>query len=96
LTKAGFFLVPLQTAGVKERLGLTTDNLLLEMKVMNKEGKVFGGAEAVVYLSKYIWWAIPLTLLAKLPFGMRILRWGYRKVAAKRQCTNGTCRTREA
>src|SRR5258706_9579666 len=72
LTRAGFALAPLQTQGVQERLGLTKDNLLSEMKVMDSQGNIFGGAEAVVTLSKYIWWARPLAIGARIP-GVRII-----------------------
>lgn len=57
-----------------------------EMKVVTGTGQEFGGAEAVAYLARQLWWAWPLSALSRLPGMMRLLRWGYRLVAARRHC----------
>jgi len=91
LEPRGFALAPLQDPRVQELLALPPEQLLLEMRVLTPGGRQFGGADALLFLARAVWWARPLCALAQLP-GMRsILRAGYRWVAARRQCTTGAC-----
>ncbi len=60
-----------------------------EMRLRTADGEVLGGADAVVYLARRIWWAWPLRLPAYLPGGMTVLRRGYRWVARNRSCKVG-------
>ncbi len=91
LERAGFRLAPLQTPWVRQRLGLPEEQLLSEMRVLTATGEVLGGAEGVVHLVRAIWWLWPLRLASRLPFGMKLLRWVYRRVAARRRCDEGAC-----
>lgn len=91
LGRRGFSIAPLQLPWVRERLRLPEAELLAEMRVLTVEGKVFGGADALVFLARQIWWAWPLWLAAQLP-GMRLLlRVGYRHVADARSCRVQGC-----
>jgi len=85
--KRGFRFEPLQQEWVERRLNLTRDEVLEEMRVFTTDGDVFGGAEAVVYLARQLWWAAPLPLLARVPFIHAALHRLYRWVAAHRTCT---------
>jgi len=93
----GFDHAPLQAAWVQERLDLTPEQLLAEMRVLTLDGRTLGGADAVVYLASEIsqsrppWWAWLLRLVSKMPLGMRLLRYGYGWVAARRNCRQGSC-----
>ena len=80
----------LQAAGVAEQLGLTPEHLLLEMKFRDTTGTVHGGADAYVALARLYWWAWPLYLLAHFPGARLLLRWGYKRLAAKRYCIRGS------
>lgn len=91
LEKRGFGLAALQDPRVAALLGLPPDQLLREMRVVTAEGKIFGGAEAVVYLSGQIWWAWPVFAAAQLPGVPRILAAGYRWFADHRHCVSGRC-----
>lgn len=82
----GFSFEPLQHEWVQERLNLTQEEALKEMRVLTSEGEVFGGADAVILLARQIWWAAPLPLLARLPSVHAILHRLYRWVAARRTC----------
>jgi predicted DCC family thiol-disulfide oxidoreductase YuxK len=57
-----------------------------EMQVVTADGRTLGGAEALAHLARQVWWAWPLWALSRLPGMMPLLRWGYRQVAARRQC----------
>jgi predicted DCC family thiol-disulfide oxidoreductase YuxK len=84
--KRGFRFEPLQQEWVERRLKLTRDEALEEMRVLTTDGEVFGGADAVVYLSRQLWWGTPLAFLARIPFVHAALHRVYRWVAAHRTC----------
>jgi predicted DCC family thiol-disulfide oxidoreductase YuxK len=84
--KRGFHFEPLQQPWVLERLGLTADEALEEMRVLTTDGDVFGGADAVVFLAQQVWWGSPFAALARFAFVHRLLDRSYRWVAAHRTC----------
>jgi predicted DCC family thiol-disulfide oxidoreductase YuxK len=84
--RRGFRFEPLQQEWVERRLNLTRDEALQEMRVLTTDGEVFGGADAVVYLSRRLWWGTPLAFLARIPFVHTALHRVYRWVAAHRTC----------
>ena len=88
--KRGFGFAALQDPRVASLLGLTPEQLLREMRVVTAGG-VYGGADAVAYLAKQVWWAWPVYLAAKLPPLRSVLRWGYRWFADHRSCTSDAC-----
>jgi predicted DCC family thiol-disulfide oxidoreductase YuxK len=57
-----------------------------EMKVVTAAGKTVGGAAAVVYLARQVWWLWPLWALSRIPGVMRLLDHGYRWIAGRRHC----------
>jgi predicted DCC family thiol-disulfide oxidoreductase YuxK len=89
--KRGFGLAALQDARVAALLALPPDQLLREMRVVTATGKIHGGAEAIVYLAKQVWWAWPFFAAAHIPGGSQILDVGYRWVADHRPCSSGAC-----
>ena len=91
LGRRGFTLARLESPWVQACLGLDPRKPLTEMKVLTREGRSIGGADAVVYLAGEIGWAWPLVVVAKLPWGMPVLRRAYRWIAARRHCTQGVC-----
>ena len=72
LHRRGFECVSLQTDWVRERLDLSPDELMLEMRVLDSSGKVVGRAAGVLFLARTFWWALPLVWLARIPgvFGL--------------------------
>ena len=91
LEKRGFGLAGLQDPRVQALLDLPREELLREMRVATAEGKIYGGANAIVYLARQIWWAWPLYAAAKLPGVPRILDVCYRWLADHRTCSSGVC-----
>ena len=83
----GFHFEPLQNAWVQQRLNLTKEQVLEEMRVLTRKGEVFGGADAVIFLARQVWWAAPLAWLARLQPVHAILHRLYRWVAARRTCS---------
>jgi predicted DCC family thiol-disulfide oxidoreductase YuxK len=91
LEKRGFGLAALQDPRVAALLALPPEELLREMRVVTSEGEIHGGAEAIVYLARKVWWAWPFYAAARLPGVPRILDAGYRWFADHRQCDSGMC-----
>jgi predicted DCC family thiol-disulfide oxidoreductase YuxK len=86
LLRRGFALAPLQDPRVGALLGLSRQELLRELRFVLSDGRQFGGADAVVAMTREIWWAQPLAWLAKIPGMMPIWHVAYRWVAAHRSC----------
>jgi predicted DCC family thiol-disulfide oxidoreductase YuxK len=84
----GFYFIPLQTPSVQERLDLQPGAPLEEMRVLTRENRNLGGADAVIFLAGRIWWSSPLELVAKLPGVRGVLDRAYRWIAAHRGCTH--------
>ena len=85
--RAGFSLAELQAEWVCERLarnGEGTDATSDELLLLLPDDHVLGGADALVEICSHIWWGWPLWLLSRFPGVMRLLRWLYRRVAARR------------
>lgn len=91
LAARGFITLPLQTPWVLRRLGLKADARPGEMKVFTRENTILGGADAIVYLARNVWWAWPLFAFAQMPGAMRLFRAAYRWIAVRRICTGETC-----
>ena len=77
---------PLQNHTVMKLLNIKEGDYLPEMKVIGNNRKVYGGAKAVVYLSRKIWWARPIWAFSHLPLIMNILDYIYEQIAKKRYC----------
>ncbi len=91
LEKRGMALAPLQYPRVGALLGMSRQQLLLEMRFLLSDGTQFGGADAAVALAREIWWARPLVWISRIPGMMEILRQGYRWIAASRSCAAEAC-----
>jgi len=61
------------------------------MKVVTGTGETIGGAAAVVYLARQVWWTWPLWAISRIPLMMPELDRGYRWMVARRYCLQGGC-----
>jgi hypothetical protein len=86
-----FELAPLQTPWVRTRLGLPDSDLLAEMRLLLPDGKLLGGADALLEISSHFWWAWPLRLPAHFPGIKHLIRPGYQWIARHRKCTESSC-----
>jgi predicted DCC family thiol-disulfide oxidoreductase YuxK len=91
LAPRGFVFLPLQTHWVRAFFHFPENQLLGEMRVLLRNGETYGGADAIIALARYVWWAWPLVALAKVPGVRHALRAAYRRVAARRHCLSGAC-----
>ena len=81
---------PFQSETVMRLLNIKKGDYLPEIKVIGEERKVYGGAKAVVYLSKRIWWARPIWALYYFPPFMSIMDYVYEKIEKRIHCA-GVC-----
>jgi alginate O-acetyltransferase complex protein AlgI len=91
LARRQFELVPLQTAWVRERLGLPDAELLAEMRLLKADGEMAGGADALLEIGGQFWWAWPWRQLGRITLAMNLFRAGYRWIARHRHCAGGAC-----
>src|ERR1039458_9906211 len=66
-----------------------------ELKLVTGSGETIGGARAVVYLARQIWWAWPLWAISRDPGVMRQLECVYRRFSSRRNCPLRTHERRE-
>ena len=83
-TSRRFVFAPIQTE-------LDPGERPTEMRVRTADGHTFGGADAVLFLARFVWWGRPLRWFAKLPGAKRLLHRIYREIASRRTCDNGAC-----
>jgi predicted DCC family thiol-disulfide oxidoreductase YuxK len=88
-----FALAALQTPRVRERLAKNNVELLFEMRLLTPQGRLYGGADAVIAIARQIWWAWPLYWLAQVPGVRTALRHAYAWFARRRHCLGGRCET---
>jgi len=91
LAKHNLGAAPLQDPRVAELLGMSSRELLREIRFLRCDGTHFGGADAVLEVAKEIWWWRPLGWASKLPGMMAVLHAGYHWVAAQRDCAAEQC-----
>ena len=92
LAKHNLGVAPLQDPRVGELLGMSSHELLREIRFLHCDGTHFGGADAVLEVAKEIWWWRPLVWMSKIPGMMRVFHAGYHWVAAQRSCAAEHCR----
>src|SRR5207237_322854 len=80
-----------QAPAMWQRAGLKPGEPLVEMKLVAKDGAVFGGVDAMLRIARGIWWAWPLYALSFLPGAKTVLRHAYGMVAERRNCAAGAC-----
>jgi predicted DCC family thiol-disulfide oxidoreductase YuxK len=74
----GFALKELQSAAADGSLEIPRENLLDDIRVLTRSGKLISGANAYLYVTRKIWWAWPFYAIFRLPGFNWVLRQGYR------------------
>jgi predicted DCC family thiol-disulfide oxidoreductase YuxK len=84
-------ITPLQEPGSREKLGLTPDELLRDIRLLSPEGMQHAGADAYRYVLRHIWWLFPIYLLSITPLFRQIFNATYRAIADRRYRLSATC-----
>ncbi|HLW85560.1 MAG TPA: DUF393 domain-containing protein [Candidatus Sulfotelmatobacter sp.] len=74
----GFAIKDLQSAYADGSLRISQENLLDDIRVLTRAGKLESGADAYLYVARRIWWAWPFYTIFGLPGFHSLLWWGYR------------------
>jgi predicted DCC family thiol-disulfide oxidoreductase YuxK len=92
--RRGFRIVPLQEPWAADLLGLAPGEVPDEMKLRTADGRVLGGVDAFVHVSRFVWWAWPVYALARVPGVRPLLRRAYARLARNRHRISGACALR--
>ena len=95
LLRRGMAVAALQDPRVSALLGMSREELLLELRFLFSDGTHYGGADAVVAVAREIVWARPLVWFSMIPGMMNVLHAGYRRIAAQRSCAAASCAAAE-
>lgn len=91
LERHGFRLLPLQTPGTEDRLGVGMETLLRRMHLLAADGRIYSGADAFIEIARHVRWARWTTVVAKTPAVLGLLRRLYDWIANHRNCAAGRC-----
>lgn len=87
----GFAVKSLQSAAADGSLKISQENLLDDIRVLTRSGKLESGADAYLYVARRIWWAWPFYAIFHLP-GFNGMFWrGYRWVNRNRYRISRHC-----
>src|SRR5258708_19365695 len=67
LARRGLAVAPLQDPRVGALLGLTSSELLRELRFLLSDGSHYGGPDAVLAAARAVWWSPPRAFLANPP-----------------------------
>ncbi|HJR16826.1 MAG TPA: DUF393 domain-containing protein [Gemmatimonadales bacterium] len=91
LSRYGLAVAPLQSPWVEERTGLSGSELVKEIRLLERNGRLHSGANVYRYLMRRIWWAYPLYLISIVPPFSRAFDWAYRTFATHRIRLSESC-----
>ena len=84
----------LQEPWVEQRLHLSGEQLLYDIRLSTADGQLISGANVYLYVWRRIWWAWPLYAIFSLPGCNKLIHAGYRWFARNRHCVSEVCRIR--
>jgi predicted DCC family thiol-disulfide oxidoreductase YuxK len=91
LAKVGLGVAPLQADWVGERLALTPELRLADIRILLRDGGQVAGADVYRYVLRRVWWAYPAWLLAVTPGIRWLLDRAYRAFADRRMRISAAC-----
>lgn len=91
VVRAGFELIPLQSPQAREFHHLSPDQAPREMKLLTTQGQMLGGIEALAYISRFVWWALPFHLAMKETFFRSLMGELYGLLARHRYRISQAC-----
>lgn len=74
----GLAIMDLQSASADRMLQISQENLLDDIRVLTRSGKLESGADAYLYVARRIWWAWPFYAIFSMPGFNWILWRGYK------------------
>jgi predicted DCC family thiol-disulfide oxidoreductase YuxK len=84
----------LQEPWVEQRLRLSEEQILYDIRLLTADGDLISGANVYLYVWRRIWWAWPLYAVFSRPGCNKLIHLGYRWFARNRHCVSQVCRIR--
>ena len=91
LDRLGLAVAPLQAPWVAERLALSPEVALRDIRLLLRDGRQLQGADVYRYVMRRLWWAYPLALLAGAPGLSWLFDRAYRLFADHRLRISAAC-----
>ena len=91
LARLGLAVAPLQEPWVAARVGVPTDALLTDIRLLFRDGRQLAGADVYRHVMQRLWWAYPLYLLAAAPGLRQLFDRAYRAFADHRHRISRAC-----
>lgn len=91
LARYGIAIAPLQAPWVRERLGLSEEELQKDFRLLLADARGAVGADAYRVIMRRIWWMFPVYLASILPGGRFLFNLGYKTFARNRHRISHVC-----
>ena len=91
LERHGLAVAPLQSSWVEGRTPLPRTELVKEIRLLERSGRLHSGANVYRFLLRRIWWGYPLYLLSRTPGPRQVFDWAYRTFARHRVRISRSC-----
>ena len=92
LARQGLGFAPLQADWVKERIDMTDEELLEDLRLLLSTGEVISGPQVYRHVMRRTWWMTPFYLLSITPGLSHLFDWSYRTFADHRYEVSAACR----
>lgn len=96
IKRRGLGVAPLQDPRVGSLLGLRGDELLRAVRFVSEDGSQYAGADALLAVSRELWWALPIVWASKIPGVLSAMRAGYGWGVERWHCPARLCMTQHS
>jgi predicted DCC family thiol-disulfide oxidoreductase YuxK len=91
LERYGLAVEPLQSSWVEARTGLPQKEIRKDIRLLQRDGRMYSGPDVYRYLMRRTWWAYPLYLLSRAPLLRQGFDAAYRGFARNRMRISASC-----
>ncbi len=95
LARSGFAIASLQESRAAGQLKVAPGELLSDIRLLTRDGKLISGADVYLQVTRRIWWAWPFYAVFSLPGFNSLIHAGYRWFARNRYRFSHTCGLQE-
>ena len=92
LARQGLGFAPLQADWVRDRINMSEEELLSDLRLLLDTGEVISGPDVYRHVMRHAWWLTPLYLLSIIPGISHLFDWCYRTFANHRYEVSAACR----
>ena len=92
LARQGLGFAPLQADWVRDRINMSEEELLSDLRLLLDTGEVISGPDVYRHVMRHGWWLTPLYLLSIIPGLSQLFDWSYRSFANHRYEVSAACR----